>query len=227
MVNPDSLGLVIHGARSGAVSPYKIRLSQITGALLQNIIESETIQAEHLESLEKAAHLMQMKAEFVANGGKFATTVKESVFKQGEAAQAIDRNYEALIQLKELIQKNVTIHSYGYTHPQLTSPEPESIVMPSERRLVSIISRLAGIKKEQGDKQLVVRRVTINLKQAMSEILERLKKDIQVLFSTFLGKTPSRLDIITRLLAILQLAKMSKITVWQSEPFGPIMIEKQ
>lgn len=226
MVNPESLGLVIHGARSGAVSPYKIRLSQITGALLENIIETETIQSEHLESLEKAAHLLQMKAEFVANGGKFVVAVKESVFKQGQSAQNIDSNYETMIQLKEMIQKSVTIHSFGYPHPQLTSSDPETIVMPSERRLVSIISRLANDKKESDQKQLVVRRVTINLKQAMSEILEWLKKDIQILFSMLLGKSTSRLDVITRLLALLQLMKLSKVNAWQSEPFGPIMIEK-
>lgn len=226
MVSPESLGLVIHGARSGAVSPYKIRLSQITGALLENIIETETIQSEHLESLEKAAHLLQMKAEFVANGGKFIVPVKESVFKQGQTADNIDSNYEAMIQLKEMIQKSVTIHSFGYPHPQLTSSDPETIVMPSERKLVSIISRLANDKKETDQKQLVVRRVTINLKQAMGEILEWLKKDIQILFSMLLGKSSSRLDVITRLLALLQLMKLSKVNAWQSEPFGPIMIEK-
>lgn len=226
MVNPESLGLVIHGARSGAVSPYKIRLSQITGALLENIIETETIQSEHLESLEKAAHLLQMKAEFVANGGKFIAPVKESVFKQGQTAGNIDSNYETMIQLKEMIQKSVTIHSFGYPHPQLTSSDPETIVMPSERKLVSIISRLANDKKESDQKQLVVRRVTINLKQAMGEILEWLKKDIQILFSMLLGKSSSRIDVITRLLALLQLMKLSKVNAWQSEPFGPIMIEK-
>ncbi|NTU61522.1 MAG: hypothetical protein HGA95_04275 [Caldiserica bacterium] len=226
MVNPESLGLVIHGARSGAVSPYKIRLSQITGALLENIIETDTIQSEHLESLEKAAHLLQMKAEFVANDGKFIVPVKESVFRQGQAAQNIDANYEAMIQLKEMIQNSVTIHSFGYPHPQLVSLDPETIVMPSERRLVSIISRLANDKKESDQKQMVVRRVTINLKQAMSEILEWLKKDIQILFSMLLGKSSSRIDVITRLLALLQLMKLSKVNAWQSEPFGPIMIEK-
>jgi chromatin segregation and condensation protein Rec8/ScpA/Scc1 (kleisin family) len=226
MVNPDSLGLVIHGARSGAVSPYKIKLSQITGSLLENIIETETIQSEHLESLEKAAHLLQMKAEFVANGGKFVVPVRESVFKQGQAAQNIDSSFEAMIQLKEMIQKSITIHSFGYPHPQAVSSDPESIVMPSERKLVSIISRLASDKKESDKKQLVVRRVTINLKQAMSEILEWLKKDIQILFSMLLGKSSSRIDVITRLLALLQLMKLSKVNAWQSEPFGPIMIEK-
>ena len=227
MVNPESLGLVIHGARSGAVSPYKIRLSQITNALLESIIATETIQSEHLESLEKAAMLLQMKAEFVANGGKFVTVPKESVFKQGEAAQNLDSNFEAMIHLKEMIQQNITIHSYGYPHPQLTLSGPETIVMPSERKLVSIISRLASDSKENTEKQVVVRRVTINLKQAMSEILEWLKKDVQILFSMLLGKSSSRLDVITRLLALLQLVKMSRVNVWQSEPFGPIMIEKQ
>ena len=90
----------------------------------------------------------------------------------------------------------------------------------------SIISRLANDKKESDQKQLVVRRVTINLKQAMGEILEWLKKDIQILFSMLLGKSSSRIDVITRLLALLQLMKLSKVNAWQSEPFGPIMIEK-
>jgi segregation and condensation protein A len=227
MVNPESLGLVIHGARSGAVSPYKIRLSQITSALLESIIDTPTIQTEHLESLEKAAHLLQMKAEFVANGGKFVTVARESVFKQGEAARNLDSNYEALVHLKDMISKNITIHSYGYPHPQLISHDPETIVMPSERKLISIISRLASDKKDADGKQLVVKRVTINLKQAMSEILEWLKKDVQILFSMLLGKSSSKIDIITRLLAMLQLVRLNKINIWQSEPFGPIMIEKQ
>ena len=225
VVNPNSLGLIIQSARAGKVSPYNIRLAVITEKLLEIIVQSDSVTASQLEALDKVASLLLMKSEFVANGGRFIEKTKPSIFETGEFEGRLEGNFNALCQLKELIKRNFELDTGSFPRP---SPEvvcSEEISVPTNKRLVAIIARLAK-KREVDQTPIIVRRKTIDLRAAMGEIMDRLKKGIQLLFSLLLTKNSTRFDVITNLLAILELAKRKKVLLYQEEPFGPIYIDK-
>lgn len=225
-VNPNSLTLIIQSAKNGRISPYNIKLAAITERLLEIIIHSDEINHSHLETLEKGANLLQMKADYVANGGKFTEAVeKPSVFENREFRESVEGSFNALVAMKDLIARNLALEAGSYPRPNPEVVYSEEFTIPASKRLVAVAAKLAK-KQEIVENGVVVRRKTLDLKAAMSEILERLRSGIQVLFSILLGKQTSKFDVITKLLALLELVKRRKVTVFQSEAFGPILIEK-
>lgn len=225
-VNPNSLTLIIQSAKNGRISPYNIKLAAITERLLEIIIHSDEVNHSHLETLEKSANLLQMKADYVANGGKFTEVIeKPSVFENREFRESVEGSFNALVAMKDLIARNLALEAGSYPRPSPEIVYSEEFNIPASKRLVAVAAKLAK-KQEIVENGVVVRRKTLDLKAAMSEILERLKSGIQVLFSLLLGKQTSKFDVITKLLALLELVKRRKVTVFQSEAFGPILIEK-
>ncbi len=224
-MNPNSLALIIQSARAGKVSPYNIKLSAISERLLAIIIHAESVTPTHLEALDRAASLFQMKSEFVANGGRFIEHAKSSIFDENQAFETLDANHRLLTQFKEIIARNIAVSEGSYPRPTATI-ESEEFTVPKTTRLVAIAARLAQRREVDTTNPVVVRRKTINLAAAMAEVMERLKRGIQVLFHMLFSKTKSRFDIITKLLAVLELVKRKKVAVFQEEPFGPILIEK-
>lgn len=166
-----------------------------------------------------------MKSEFVANGGRFIEHAKSSIFDENQAFETLDANHRLLTQFKEIIARNIAVCEGSYPRPTATI-ESEEFTVPKATRLVAIAARLAQRREVDTTNPVVVRRKTINLAAAMAEVMERLKRGIQVLFHMLFSKTKSRFDIITKLLAVLELVKRKKVAVFQEEPFGPILIEK-
>jgi len=224
-INPSSLALIIASTHSGRISPYSINLTTITEKLLDTIIHSPTTTTSHLDALEKTAILLQMKAEFVANGGKFVTMIKSSVFDGTDFEKQLEGSFEALIGLKDFITKNLALVASSYPRPAQIITQSDEFKIPSQTRLTKILSVMAK-RKETTSNPIILRRKTIDLKAAMFEILDHLRSGIQILFSMLLLKKSNRFDIITKLLALLELVKRRKIVVYQEEPFGPIFIER-
>lgn len=224
-VNPASLALIIQSTRSGRISPYNIKLSTITERLLEIIIHTESMTPNHLEALDRAANLFQLKSEFVANGGRFVEHMKQSIFDESQASETLDSNHHLLAQFKEIITRNITISEKSYPRPGL-SRESEDFTIPKTSKLLAIAAKLAQRHEVDTTNPIIVRRKTINLAAAMSEVMAHLRKGIQVLFHMLFSKTKSRFDVITKLLAVLELVKRKKVVVFQEEPFGSILIEK-
>ena len=59
----------------------------------------------------------------------------------------------------------------------------------------------------------------------MSEILERMKKESFIEFSSLFSVQEGRLGVVVTFLAVLELIKDSLIEIVQSEEFGPIHIK--
>ena len=59
----------------------------------------------------------------------------------------------------------------------------------------------------------------------MSEILERMKKESFIEFSSLFNTSEGRIGVVVTFLAILELLKDSLIEIVQTEEFGPIHIK--
>ncbi len=227
-VNPDSLAQIARFARSGKISPYRIKLHAISGKLNSVIIDSDEISPVHLESMVRVSDLLLMKAEFVANGGSFPVREKKSVFDENEDKKLED-NFQTLKMLTNLIERNLHEISASYPRPNPPILVKDELKMPNSKRLLKIIEKMMGTEeaKEKGESMLVVRRKTLDIKSAMREILERLKEGVQVLFDMLIKPGATRFDVIASLLALLELVKRRQVDIYQNDVFGPILIEKR
>jgi len=224
-VNPDSLSQISRFARSGRISPYRIRLSAISERLNQSMIGDGSLSPVHLESLNKVADLLVMKAEFVANGGSFPIREKHSVFDEN-SERAVEDNFQTLKMLTNLIEKNMHELTASYPRPRPPILIKDELKMPNAKRLLKIVERMIKVQ-DKTDNMLVVRRKTLDIKSAMREILNRLKQGIQVLFDMLIRPGATRFDVIANLLALLELVKRKQVDIYQQETFGPILIERR
>lgn len=224
-VSPKGLMQIARFARNGRISPYRIRLSAISERLNQSFCGNGYILPEHLESLSRVADLLLMKAEFVANGGQFPIKKTQSVFdeKPGDIA---DQNYQTLNMLKNLIETNLHEISASYPRPKPPILVKNELKAPNAKRLATIVERMIG-RSDKNDRTLVYSRKTLDIKSAMRDILDRLKSGIQMLFDMLIRPDSTRFDVITNLLALLELVKMKRVDIYQQSEFGPILIEKR
>ncbi len=225
IVNPKGLSQIARFVRNGRVSPYRVKLSAITEKVNQSFCGKGQISPAHLESLVRVSDLLLMKAEFVANGGRFPIRKTESVFDE-KAESVSDKNFQTLNMLKNLIERNLHEISASYPRPKPPILVKSELKVPSQKRLVGIVERLVS-KTEKRDRTLVYNRRTLDIRSAMRAILNRLKEGIQMLFDMLIIPNSTRFDIITNLLALLELVKLKRIDIYQQSEFGPILIEKR
>lgn len=141
-VRPESLEQIGRFARAGRISPYRIKLSAISDKLAQSILSSNSVTPSHLESLDRVATLLLMKAQYVANGGSFPKIEHKSVFDE-RVHDKVDSNQQTLLLLTQLIERN--FHEISASYPR---PKPETIVteelrVPTAKRLLKIVERMS------------------------------------------------------------------------------------
>lgn len=224
-VRPESLEQIGRFARAGRISPYRIKLSAISEKLTQSILSSKNVTPSHLESLDRVATLLLMKAQFVANGGTFPKVERKSVFDE-RLSDKVDTNQQTLLLLTQLIERN--FHELSASYPR---PKPETIVteelrVPTAKRLLKIVERMSG-SIQKPEKTITLQKKALDIRAAMREIMDRLRAGVQMLFSMLISPGTTKIDIIAKLLALLELTRRKKVEIFQESPFGPILIERK
>ena len=82
------------------------------------------------------------------------------------------------------------------------------------------------LKKRTLDASLEVGHETITVADKITELMERLKNEIQLSFYDFLETTRTRMELICSFLAVLELIKQGEIIACQNESFGDIILKK-
>jgi segregation and condensation protein A len=65
----------------------------------------------------------------------------------------------------------------------------------------------------------------ITVREKMTLLLERLRRQGSVMFESLFAEVKSRMEVIVTFLAMLELVKVRAIRITQAERAGPIMIE--
>jgi segregation and condensation protein A len=223
------LDLLLHLCRTNEIDLAALPVRAITDQYLGHL------EAMDFRDLETAGAYLVMAATLLYLKSKLLVPPDET------AAEELDDDALALKQeLEERLREYARIKVLGaqlaareaeqallWGRPGSQLPSPDDI--PLEDLSVHLLEHtLARLIREQTRR--APREVEPNppsVLERMTEILTLLRDTWSMLFSTLAGGERRRADVVTTLLAVLELMRQGRIRAQQTELFGEIVLERQ
>lgn len=225
------LDLLLHLIEKNEVDIYNIPIALITEKYLEYLHTMELLNLEGVgDFLVMAATLMQIKAKMLLPQSIFADNEEESIDEDDprwELAQKLIE-YKKIklaaqsLQSLEAGQLKIYTRSYGDFADLKIAPESNPLKNLSIWDLFEAFKVILESLVEPEINTLPKQEVSV--KQRMTEILDRLHEQGQVNFQTVFSEVKSKIAIITCFLAVLELIRLHKISVFQDGTFGTITL---
>jgi segregation and condensation protein A len=203
----------------------KLALAQITDQYLEHLRDLPEHVAEEVSAfLVIAAKLLQIKSE--------ALLPRQPIREAGEEdpGEVLVQQLRAYKKFKEAAghlseRENAGLRTYLRLAPP---PKIEHKVDMSDLGLEDLLTaaRLAFAQaKDRPELATVVSAPRVTIREKISHIRRFMNSGERVTFTSLLGKTPTRLDVVVTFLALLELIKGHYIRFHQEELFGVITFE--
>lgn len=223
------LDLLLHLARTEEIDLARLPIRRITDQYLAYL---ESVEFRDLDDagafLVLAATLVYLKSRLLLPPSE---TVEESLEEDAEALRLeLEARLRAYARVKELgawLRERETQWSTRFTRTWSELPVPDYLPIESlslwdlTQAYRAFLTRLA-----QAEPTREVEPEGPPLLERMAMIVGVLEQSWYVLFSTLLGTSPPRPDVVVTLLAVLELVRLQKARAQQRELFGDIMIER-
>lgn len=215
------LDLLLHLIEEQKVDIYDIPIAKIAEAYLRYLAETPELDLESAgEFLLMAATLVHIKSRMLLP--------REEVAEEGETsedprAQLVER----LLEYKRYKEAALALGEREAAQ-QLVFGRSGDLGPPSSPlglRLVDLLVAFQEVlKRAEAEPPLVVEREEVDIGERMALLLERLKEESPIPFSSLFEKGSRRLEVIVTFLALLELLRQGLIRCRQSVPFGEIVI---
>jgi segregation and condensation protein A len=226
------LDLLLHLARSNEVDLARLPIRQITDRYLAYL---ESVEFRDLDDagafLVMAATLIYLKSKLLLPAPPLSDLEEEPLDAEGEALrQELEARLRAYARVKEIgewlrAQEAEWGTRFARTWSELPMPEylpVESLSLwDLSEAYRGFLERLA-----RGEPTRDVEPEPPSLLARMAEIVGVLDHSWYVLFSTLLGASPPRPEVVVTLLAVLELVRLGRARAQQRELFGDIVIER-
>jgi segregation and condensation protein A len=223
------LDLLLHLARTAEIDLARLPIRRITDQYLAYL---ESVQFRDLDDagafLVLAATLVYLKSRLLLPP---ADTTEESLEEDAELLrQELEARLRAYARVKEIgvwLRERETEWSTRFTRTWSELPVPEYLPIESlslwdlTGSYRAFLSRLA-----QAEPMRDVEPEGPPLLERMAMIAGVLEQSWYVLFSTLLGASPPRPEVVVTLLAVLELVRLQRARAQQRELFGDIVIER-
>ena len=233
------LDLLLHLIEKNKVNIYDIPIVTITEQYLEyiNNMEEEDLDVMS-EFLVMAAHLIKIKSKMLL------PRVEEN---EEEEEDPRDELVKRLLEYKmykyaanELKDLEITGSKSFYKTPSIPSEvknyhqeiDPYDMISEMDINLEKLNDIFKSVMRKQVDKVDPIRskfknieKEEISLEAKMIEVREQVRGLEGINFRTLLEMQASRMNIIVTFLAVLELMKVSAITIRQDELFGDIVID--
>lgn len=233
------LDLLLHLIEKNKVNIYDIPIVTITEQYLEyiNNMEEEDLDVMS-EFLVMAAHLIKIKSKMLL------PRVEEN---EEEEEDPRDELVKRLLEYKmykyaanELKDLEITGSKSFYKTPSIPSEvknyhqeiDPYDMISEMDINLEKLNEIFKSVMRKQVDKVDPIRskfknieKEEISLEAKMIEVREQVRGLEGINFRTLLEMQASRMNIIVTFLAVLELMKVSAITIRQDELFGDIVID--
>ncbi len=233
------LDLLLHLIEKNKVNIYDIPIVTITEQYLEyiNNMEEEDLDVMS-EFLVMAAHLIKIKSKMLL------PRVEEN---EEEEEDPRDELVKRLLEYKmykyaanELKDLEITGSKSFYKSPSIPSEvknyhqeiDPYDMISEMDINLEKLNEIFKSVMRKQVDKVDPIRskfknieKEEISLEAKMIEVREQVRGLEGINFRTLLEMQASRMNIIITFLAVLELMKVSAITIRQDELFGDIVID--
>lgn len=219
------LDLLLHLIKKNEVNIADIPIAAITEQYLATL---ELMQSLNLdvagEFLVMAATLIHIKSRMLLPPGEDEDGEEEEGDPREELVRRLleyQRFKEAAEELegREILKRDVFVRR---------SEVPEDLATAGFEGL-SLFDLISALRKvlerfpDEGIHEVTLERISV--REKMSSLLDDLQRRGKVIFQSLFEAAASRFEIIVTFLAMLELAKIRAIRVWQEEREGPIVIE--
>lgn len=219
------LDLLLHLIKKNEVNIADIPIAAITEQYLATL---ELMQSLNLdvagEFLVMAATLIHIKSRMLLPPGEDEDGEEEEGDPREELVRRLleyQRFKEAAEELegREILKRDVFVRR---------SEVPEDLATAGFEglSLFDLISALRQVLErfpDEGIHEVTLERISV--REKMSSLLDDLQRRGKVIFQSLFEAAASRFEIIVTFLAMLELAKIRAIRIWQEEREGPIVIE--
>ena len=223
------LDLLLHLARTEEIDLARLPIRRITDQYLAYL---ESVEFRDLDDagafLVLAATLVYLKSRLLLPPSE---TVEESLEEDAEALRLeLEARLRAYARVKELgvwLRERETEWSTRFTRTWSELPVPDYLPIESLSLWdLTEAYRAFLVRLAQAEPMREVEPEGPPLLERMAMIVGVLEQSWYVLFSTLLGASPPRPDIVVTLLAVLELVRLQKARAQQRELFGEIVIER-
>jgi segregation and condensation protein A len=228
------LDLLFHLIEKNKIDIYDIPIDEITDQYMDYLFAMQELDLEIAsEFLVMAATLLHIKSKLLLPNSK-----KE------EEEEEIDPREELVLRLVEykrykkfseiLKEQEDEYRKIFYKFPEeIDIKEEEQPIELSYHELTRVYVELMERNEKKTNKNTsnmtkILQREKVSLKSKIREVVRTLLNKTFFRFSdVFSRKTKSRLEIVTGFLAILELAKLKKLTIEQNKNFSEILVYKR
>jgi segregation and condensation protein A len=223
------LDLLLHLARTEEIDLARLPIRRITDQYLAYL---ESIEFRDLDDagafLVLAATLVYLKSRLLLPP---AETEEESLEEDAELLrQELEARLRAYARVKEIgiwLRERETEWSTRFTRTWSELPVPEYLPIESLSLWdLTEAYRAFLVRLAQAEPTREVEPEGPPLLERMAMIAGVLEQSWYVLFSTLLGTSPPRPEVVVTLLAVLELVRLQRARAQQRELFGEIVIER-
>jgi segregation and condensation protein A len=223
------LDLLLHLARTEEIDLARLPIRRITDQYLAYL---ESVEFQDLDDagafLVLAATLVYLKSRLLLPP---AATEEEGLEEDAELLrQELEARLRAYARVKEIgiwLRERETEWSTRFTRTWSELPVPEYLPIESLSLWdLTEAYRAFLVRLAQAEPTREIEPEAPPLLERMAMIAGVLEQSWYVLFSTLLGASPPRPEVVVTLLAVLELVRLQRARAHQRELFGEIVIER-
>ena len=223
------LDLLLHLCRTNEIDLAALPVRTITDQYLAHL---ESIEFRDLETagayLVMAATLIYLKSKLLVPPDETAEEELEddALLLKQELEERL-REYARIKALGALLAEREAEQALHWGRPGSQLPSADDIPLEdlSVHLLEKTVLRLIEEQKRRRPREIEPNPPSVL--ERMTEILTLLRDTWSMLFSTLAGGERRRADVVTTLLAVLELVRQGRIRAQQTELFGEIVLERQ
>ncbi len=220
------LDLLLHLIKKNELSITDIPIATITEQYLATLDLMQSLNLDVAgEFLVMAATLVHIKSKMLLPPGEDEGDEEEEGTDPRDELVRRLLEYQRFKEAAEELEKRDILRRDVFVRPF----EPPEEVGSWELEKISLFDLLSALRhvleKLPAESVHEVTLDKISVRDKMNLILDDLQRRGKVIFQSLFEGAISRLDVVVTFLAMLELAKMRAVRIWQEERLGPIVIE--
>jgi len=230
------LDLLLHLITKDEIDIYDIPIVTITSQYL-DIIEKQSLDLERTsEFLLMAATLLEIKSKMLLPNHAYDERIYE---------------YDGVDPREELVKRLLNYKKYKHAAEKLQAlegtlddivfreQEELSLYIPVkdktiemlettliEEALARVVQRMKRFDEQRSGFFKTIKRDLFTVEEKINVIMARVSLGESIHFDTLLGEDHTKEEVVVTFLALLELLKLGRVVIKQTEIFGPITIER-
>jgi segregation and condensation protein A len=212
------LDLLLHLIRHEEIDIWDIPIARIADQFLAAMHELGLDEAA--EYLEMAARLLRIKAQMLLPRRGDLEPWEDPRHELVRRLLEYQQIREVVDWMERAARRRAERYGRGYLPPAADQPPPPLVISVEE--LLEAIERLLAMVPDPVLHRVLPR--PLDVEAATERLLELLRDNERLAWREVLGERPGITDVLSSLVALLELARRGMLTVSQPAPFSPLSI---